>query len=286
MQKTRYSSRKQEKRTTKKAAKLPELQLMLEKPDCAYPTTTIAQASKILVRTRSRGLPIIDSGKRNLSGEITPLDIIDYYAGGKKHAVFLKNYSSLKAAANAPISFIANDKPSTIAMKGKMSDITKKLQTSDTVYVTDGKTLRGEVSDKTLLKIIKNIDFRAKVKQAMKSSVVTATPGYTIRDVCEIMVRNKFSEVPVVQEDDIVGIITATDLLNYFATNALKMDYDEALNERIANIMTTNVKSIRPEESLEKAVLSMIDNDYRALPVFDTKIRGIISQKDVVRFIK
>ena len=53
------------------------------------------------------------------------------------------------------------------------------------------------------------------VEQVMVSNPVHVSSTKTIREVAEILSKNEFHALPVVDGGNLVGIVTTTDLLNY-----------------------------------------------------------------------
>ncbi|MDN3666022.1 HPP family protein [Algibacter miyuki] len=54
------------------------------------------------------------------------------------------------------------------------------------------------------------------IEQVMVKNVVTVSPETNIKDVALILANREFHALPVVDKGDLVGIVTTTDLLNYF----------------------------------------------------------------------
>ena len=50
----------------------------------------------------------------------------------------------------------------------------------------------------------------------MKHSPETVSPDDTIKDAAEVFAKREFHALPVVEDDKLVGIITTTDIINYF----------------------------------------------------------------------
>jgi acetoin utilization protein AcuB len=55
------------------------------------------------------------------------------------------------------------------------------------------------------------------VREIMTREVVTVGPDTSARGAASIMVDRRFGALPVVEGDELVGIVTETDLLRYFA---------------------------------------------------------------------
>ncbi|WP_323788036.1 CBS domain-containing protein [Psychroserpens sp.] len=53
------------------------------------------------------------------------------------------------------------------------------------------------------------------IDQVMSKNVVTVNSETTIKDVAEILAKNEFHALPVVDNGELVGIVTTTDLINY-----------------------------------------------------------------------
>lgn len=53
------------------------------------------------------------------------------------------------------------------------------------------------------------------IEQVMAKNVISISSSTIIRDVAEILSKNEFHALPVVDNNKLVGIVTTTDLINY-----------------------------------------------------------------------
>ncbi|MCD8412300.1 CBS domain-containing protein [Tenacibaculum finnmarkense] len=53
------------------------------------------------------------------------------------------------------------------------------------------------------------------IEQVMAKNLVTVTACSTIKEVAEILAKREFHALPVVDNNELVGIVTSTDLINY-----------------------------------------------------------------------
>lgn len=53
------------------------------------------------------------------------------------------------------------------------------------------------------------------IEQVMAKNLVTVSSTTTIKEVAEILSKNEFHALPVVDNNELVGIVTTTDLINY-----------------------------------------------------------------------
>ena len=52
--------------------------------------------------------------------------------------------------------------------------------------------------------------------------------------------------------------------------------------KKVSEVMTSDVKVVRPDESVQKAAAIMLDEDVGALPVCDgTRLKGMITDRDI-----
>ena len=59
----------------------------------------------------------------------------------------------------------------------------------------------------------KDLD-KTPVEKIMSSPLITATPDTELREAAEILKRNKIKKLPVAARGDLMGIVTASDILN------------------------------------------------------------------------
>lgn len=97
------------------------------------------------------------------------------------------------------------------------------------IPVVEGKTIKGMLSYTDLLRIsfadavdeheefVDTIVYNMfTIPQVMVNDVVCVTSDTTIREVAETLSKREFHALPVVDGGKIKGIVTTTDLINYF----------------------------------------------------------------------
>lgn len=131
-----------------------------------------------------------------------------------------------------------------------------------------------------------------KVKDLMTKDTVAVGVDASLLRVKEIFDSNSFHHLPVVKNSSVVGIISKSDLL-------LMMDWglrlgikgSEIRNEMLlksnlaADIMTHNVMTVLPNDTLQYCLGIYLENYFRALPVVDDEknLCGIITSYDILR---
>ncbi len=72
--------------------------------------------------------------------------------------------------------------------------------------------LVGVLSDRDVLPFIGHKG-EIPVKEAMTKAVVTVTPETPAEEAAQLMLRHKIGTLPVIRNDELVGVITPTDIL-------------------------------------------------------------------------
>ncbi|MEE0939045.1 CBS domain-containing protein [Methanobrevibacter sp.] len=124
-----------------------------------------------------------------------------------------------------------------------------------------------------------------KVKEIMTTGVITTTPDIDVVYAFEKLMEHKISSLPVVVDDELLGIITATDV----GHNLILDKYE--LGTIVEEIMVKSVVTISPEDTLETAIDIMKNSVSSSgilnqLPVVENgKLVGIISDGDIIQEI-
>ena len=126
------------------------------------------------------------------------------------------------------------------------------------------------------------------VKDHMTKDPKTISPEENVLKALEIMGKNEFHRLPVVDENGrLVGLITeglVTESSGSASTSLSIYELNYLLSRTKAkDIMITDVKTISPDVFIEEAASVMIDNEINVLPVIDddNKVIGIITEKDM-----
>lgn len=114
------------------------------------------------------------------------------------------------------------------------------------------------------------------IKLLMTESVITIYPEASISQAAALMLENRVHNIPVVK-NDIVGIITRTDLVRYVAENG------EEMKTKISKLMTEDVVSVHRHHTINHVIDEMNRNEIERVIVKDDtgKPAGIISSKSL-----
>jgi IMP dehydrogenase len=103
---------------------------------------------------------------------------------------------------------------------------------------------------------------------------ITVSPTTSIGEVLELTRKNRISGVPVVDGDDLVGIVTGRDLR-----------FETRTSEPVSSIMTPKDKLVTVNEGASREEVKALLHQHRIEKVLvvngDFKLRGLITVKDI-----
>ena len=142
---------------------------------------------------------------------------------------------------------------------------------------------------------------KQRVKNVMTNLVVMVRPEDSIQEAARRLVRNGISGAPVVKDGKVVGVISEVDVARALTgpayidrglqtTDVLSLIMRTSAtshkhNRTVADVMSSQVFTIGPNESLFRAAQLLDRHDIKRLPVVDDEryLVGILSRGDLVR---
>jgi acetoin utilization protein AcuB len=129
------------------------------------------------------------------------------------------------------------------------------------------------------------------VKGWMTSDVMTIDEDTSMMKASQIMKENNIRRLPVMHKGKLVGMVTDRDIKEASPSKATTLDVHELyylLSElKVKDIMSKNVFTIGPEETVEKAAVKMLEHRISGLPVVNEKgkVVGVITQGDIFKVL-
>lgn len=122
------------------------------------------------------------------------------------------------------------------------------------------------------------------VKQllASKPTIIFSVDRKTsVLEALQLMMKENVSALLILEKNKLEGIFTERDYARKVILNG-KSSKETAISE----VMTSDIITVKPEDSIEHCMKIMTDRHFRHLPVLaDNNVVGIVSIGDVVRFI-
>ncbi len=133
------------------------------------------------------------------------------------------------------------------------------------------------------------MDLTAPVSTIMTSQLITIGTEDQVKLAKENFETNKIHHLPVLKEEELVGMVSTTDLLHFL--RYLDKDSQEPYlndlrlkNYKVGEIMQQELVTVDVEDTI-KAVLEVFQqNLFHALPVMkEGKLAGIVSTHDIIK---
>ncbi len=128
------------------------------------------------------------------------------------------------------------------------------------------------------------------VEDVMTEDPITTRPNTPIRKVIATLFESDFRHLPIVEEGELVGIVSDRDLRAFLAPSMLELekpsDVQKKLAQPVSSVMNADAVSVTPETELTEVIEMMIDQKVGAVPVVrpgSQELVGIVSYIDVLR---
>jgi CBS domain-containing protein len=128
------------------------------------------------------------------------------------------------------------------------------------------------------------------VRDWMTANPYTINPQTTLPEARQLMRAHHIRRLPVVARGELVGIVTLGDLREAQPSDATSLSITEA-NALLAGlhmdqIMTRNVVTLLPDETLYDSAQRMLEHKISGLPVVEHgHVVGIITESDIFRAV-
>jgi CBS-domain-containing membrane protein len=142
-----------------------------------------------------------------------------------------------------------------------------------------------------------------KAADVMVSRVITVTPETSVREIASILLSNRISAVPVVDDRGaLVGIVSEGDLIHrveagterkyswwlklFNDKGAMARDYLKSHATRAADVMTRGMISAPPDMPLAELASLLEKHRIKRVPIVDGgKLVGIVSRANLIQAI-
>ncbi len=256
------------------------------------PSISIKGAAETMVEYHTRRLPIVHPGTNVIQGIIVTRDIIDFLGGGEKYNIVTQKHNeNFLAAINESVRSIMDKNVIYIRENYSVGATLKKLVNEGVggfPILNKQKKVIGLIEEEDFVYNIAGLWAGTTVKNIMTKDVLVLTPGTNLKDTSRLMIKNSIRRVPMVSDDELVGVITTFDIIDYFASSKIldKMkstNAEDALSIKISEITKKEPVTISPDEDLGKAVELMKKNNNGFLPVTEDKqLVGVVTERDIL----
>ena len=140
-----------------------------------------------------------------------------------------------------------------------------------------------------------------KAADVMVSAVISVRPNARVEEVASILLANRISAVPVIDDqDELVGIVSEGDLmrraeagtersrswwLEYLTgKQVLASEYVKSHSHKVTDVMTPSVITATPETALGEIAMLLERNRIKRVPIVQNgKVVGIVSRANLLQ---
>lgn len=122
---------------------------------------------------------------------------------------------------------------------------------------------------------------KAEILAGKGNALYSARPSMSAADAIRIMCDANVGCVLVMDNGDLVGILSERDVLRRIADRGLTPD-----QVTVGDVMTREIVTVKPGMTVEEALVQCTDRRIRHLPVWENgELLGLLSIGDLVRFV-
>lgn len=240
------------------------------------PDDRISDALSVMKEKNYQDVPVVDGGEF--------LGMVSYASILRKKSVTL----------DAKVKNFVRNLPS-VSPGMEMTKIAELMVSTNCrqLPVVNGKKVVGIIERNRLIEIVRDIKALKEIKvwEIMSNPVEAVKVNDLMDDVLELMIREDYRTIPVVNDaNNVVGIVGMREIIdnNWKKDNKTIGDLEKSSRSQITveSISTTSAKTISWDSDIAEAVDMMAGNHFSTLPVLEGKeLVGIITEYDVIELI-
>jgi CBS domain-containing protein len=113
------------------------------------------------------------------------------------------------------------------------------------------------------------------VHRVMTPDLVTITPYKELREAVELMIKNQISSIPVLDNEEVVGIVTKGDLIEFYS-------HKFPGKWKVSDLMTRDVVTVNENHSIGHVITVMDENKIgKVIVMRDQEPVGIITPANI-----
>lgn len=124
---------------------------------------------------------------------------------------------------------------------------------------------------------VQELIYTTRVESVMASNVIAIDPSFTMSQVKDLMRDKRISGAPVVKENQVIGIVTISDVIR-------SMEEDK-LDFLVTDLMTSDVRTVSKDAMVTDVVNNLGRQGFSRLPVVDQDgtLVGIVTTGTLIR---
>ena len=243
---------------------------------------SLSDALKLLRKNKISRLPVLNN--KELVGIVSERDIAKKLGSSK--------YESMPASRLHVSSVMVKDIIS-VPQSMRLAEVANIMLENGigSVPVMEDDKMVGIVSKADFITLAIDGEYeKICTKEIMTKDVISVSPSERLVHARRVSIDNKVGRLPVMDDEELVGMITSKDLMRAF------IDFRKNVPEKyqksqikevlIEYIMSRNPRVVSKDTPISEVSKIMMETGFNGLPVVENdKVIGIITQTDILRLI-
>lgn len=130
------------------------------------------------------------------------------------------------------------------------------------------------------------------ISKVMTRDVITTHVAQKVSDVRKLLAQHGFHHVPVVSGNELVGLISASDILGISVegVGSDQMSMDAYLDHQfsIEKLMKTDLETLPEKSTVADAAEVLSNGNIHAVPIVgrSNELVGLVTSTDLIRFLR
>lgn len=119
------------------------------------------------------------------------------------------------------------------------------------------------------------------VRTIMKTNPITTSPENNVGDLSLMMLREGIQQLPVVENGELVGLVTVHDLWKRYENNT------SIAGLTVKDVMNTSIIRLSPKDKVGTAAELFADQRFKTIPVVNAQnqLKGVITAFDLIKVV-
>ena len=243
---------------------------------------SLSDALKLLRKNKISRLPVLNN--KELVGIVSERDIAKKLGSSK--------YESMPAS-RLHVSSVMVKQIISVPQTMRLAEVANIMLENGigSVPVMDEDKMVGIVSKADFVTLAVGGEYdKICTKDIMTKSVHSVSPSERLVHARRVIIDAKVGRLPVMDDEELVGMITSKDLMRAFIDFRKKVPekYQKSQIKEVLveDIMSRNPRVVDKDLCITEVSKIMMETGYNGLPVVDNdKVIGIITQTDILRLI-
>lgn len=252
---------------------------------------TVLRTCELMSSLNTR-LIAVTSGRGNIIGVVSAMDIIDYLGGGSKHGlVSVSGFETIHEVLNLGVGKIMNENPIYVDINTPLYKVLELMINYGLGAVPVSKEDNSYAGVLTELEIMKYLSVKyvgIPVHKVMTREVLSVNSSMSLEEAMWMMISLGVRRLPVIDDEELKGMLTWKDIIDLVGTHKIyeMLKYGllrELKSLRVSEVMNTNVNVVSPYVDLgEVASMILRTATSSLLVVEEGVVVGIITERDVI----